>query len=200
MCLNDEESFRFFRVASRPGQIATPVASRSPHQPYLSCLRFPCVFLVFANAAVPTRPRGFFLANGTPRGSATHEAARDRPEEGFCLVWEIAGARFGGRREGTEGAMFLLASASGIARFATLTLGGRDGGETRGPAGQAGLRHASAPASPGVFTSLMRRAPRAAAPRWVAARASPGGRGGGGGSSYGGNLSMDSSRDDSGAR
>ena len=97
--------------------------------------------------------------------------------------------------------MFLLSSASGIARsFATLTLGGRDGGETRGPAGQAGLRHASAPASPGVFTSLMRRAPRAAAPRWVAARASPGGSGGGGGSSYGGDLSMDSSRDDSGAR
>ena len=97
--------------------------------------------------------------------------------------------------------MFLLSSASGIARsFATLTLGGRDGGETRGPAGQAGLRHASAPASPGGFTSLMRRAPRAAAPRWVAARASPGGSGGGGGSSYGGDLSMDSSRDDSGAR
>ena len=97
--------------------------------------------------------------------------------------------------------MFLLSSASGIARsFATLTLGGRDGGETRGPAGQAGLRHASAPASPGVFTSLMRRAPRAAAPRWVAARASPGGSGGGGGSSYGGDPSMDLSRDDSGAR
>ena len=66
--------------------------------------------------------------------------------------------------------MFLLSSASGIARsFATLTLGGRDGGETRGPAGQAGLRHASAPSSPGVFTSLMRRAParrrRAGSPR-----------------------------------
>ena len=97
--------------------------------------------------------------------------------------------------------MFLLASASGIARsFATLTLGGRDGGETRGPAGLARPRLASVPASPGIFTSLMCRAPRAAAPRWVAAHASPGGSGGGGGSSYGGNLSMDSSRDDSGAR
>ena len=100
--------------------------------------------------------------------------------------------------------MFLLASASGIARsFTTLTLGGlggRDGCDTRGPAGQVRLRHATVPASPGVFTSLIHRAPRAAVPRWVAARASPGGGGGGGGSSYGGNLSMDSSRDDSGAR
>ena len=53
--------------------------------PIFPVCAFRRVFLVFGNAAVPTRPRGFFLPSGTPRGNATHEAARDRPEEGFVF-------------------------------------------------------------------------------------------------------------------
>ena len=182
----------FFREAS-------PHRSRPTNQPYLSCLRFRASFS--SSGTRPCLPDHAASSSRTAHRESARRTRRRVIDPGGVCLSEITGARFGGRREGAEGAMFLLSSASGIARsFATLTLGGRDGGETRGPAGQAGLRHASAPASPGVFTSLMRRAPRAAAPRWVAARASPGGSGGGGGSSYGGDLSMDSSRDDSGAR
>ena len=66
--------------------VPTPVASRmSFFNPIFPVCAFRRVFLVFGNAAVPTRPRGFFLPSGTPRGNATHEAARDRPEEGFVF-------------------------------------------------------------------------------------------------------------------
>jgi len=75
---------RFAFFASRPhtGRVSILSFLMNPIFPVCAFRR---VFLVFGNAAVPTRPRGFFLPSGTPRGNATHEAARDRPEEGFVF-------------------------------------------------------------------------------------------------------------------
>ena len=76
---------RFAFFASRRNAHTGRVSNVFRNNPIFPVCAFRRVFLVFGNAAVPTRPRGFFLPNGTPRGNATHEAARDRPEEGFVF-------------------------------------------------------------------------------------------------------------------
>ena len=72
-------------------------AHRGNVQPYLSGLRFPRASFS-ANAAVPTRPRSLVRIPGTPRGSATHEAVRDIPAEGFVFGTSPARDSVGGVR------------------------------------------------------------------------------------------------------